>query len=130
MIGSVVGTYTILAELGRGGMAVVYRARQARLERDVALKMMLPGQTTPELVARFENEAKVIGQFNHPHIIRLHVYDTYEASSTTSPTSPQAVAWLTSCAVARSAWPRSTNCCARCAMLWTMPTSARLFTAT
>jgi len=78
MIGSVIGTYTILAELGRGGMAVVYRARQARLERDVALKMMLPGQTTPELVARFENEAKVIGQFNHPHIIRLHVYDIHE----------------------------------------------------
>ncbi|MCS6836883.1 MAG: SUMF1/EgtB/PvdO family nonheme iron enzyme [Anaerolineae bacterium] len=78
MIGSVVGTYTILAELGRGGMAVVYRARQARLERDVALKMMLPGQTTPELVARFENEAKVIARFNHPHIVRLHVYDMHE----------------------------------------------------
>jgi len=78
MIGSVIGTYTILDELGRGGMAVVYRARQANLERDVALKMLLPGQTTPELVARFENEARVIASFHHPHIIRLHVYDTYQ----------------------------------------------------
>src|SRR5262245_32731591 len=67
------GPYEIIAALGAGGMGEVYRARDARLERDVAIKM-LPGHLSsdPALRARFEREAKTISSFQHAHICTLH----------------------------------------------------------
>jgi serine/threonine-protein kinase len=64
--------YQVLDELGRGGMGVVYRAYQPALDRTVALKTLLPGQATPEELARFRREAEVIARLNHPHIVTVY----------------------------------------------------------
>ena len=66
------GPYEIVAPLGAGGMGEVWRARDTRLERDVAIKI-LPGDfaSNPQLKARFEREAKTISQLNHPNVCTL-----------------------------------------------------------
>ena len=71
--GSLLGPYEIVAPLGAGGMGEVYRARDTRLGRDVAVKV-LPARLSdsPEARARFEREARVISGLNHPHICVLH----------------------------------------------------------
>ena len=67
------GTYEISAKLGEGGMGVVYRARDTRLDREVALKFLPAGfADDPERHARFEREAKVLASLNHPHIAVLY----------------------------------------------------------
>ena len=69
MIGRQLGPYTILAPLGAGGMGEVYRARDSKLGRDVAIKI-LPSHFTadPERRARFAREARLLATLNHPHI--------------------------------------------------------------
>src|SRR5258705_13294614 len=64
--------YEILAPLGAGGMGEVYRARDVRLERDVAIKV-LPEQlaSSPEARARFEREAKVLASLSHPNLVAI-----------------------------------------------------------
>src|SRR5882762_7664661 len=71
--GTQLGPYEISAPLGAGGMGEVYRARDIRLDRTVALKI-LPAQfsSDPARKQRFEREAKVISSLNHPHICVLH----------------------------------------------------------
>ena len=71
-IGTKLGPYEILAPLGAGGMGEVYRARDTRLGRDVAIKV-LPQHlsSNPEVRARFEREAKTVSSLNHPHICTL-----------------------------------------------------------
>jgi serine/threonine protein kinase len=65
--------YQIIGELGRGGMGVVYRARQAGLDREVALKMILSGEfAQPEEVSRFHNEARAVAKLEHLNIIRIY----------------------------------------------------------
>jgi serine/threonine protein kinase len=78
MIGKVVSHYKILDKLGEGGMGVVYKARDMKLDRDVALKF-LPADLleTSEHITRFELEAKAISALNHPHIATI--YDVDEA---------------------------------------------------
>ncbi len=63
------GPYEVLAAIGKGGMGEVYKARDTRLDRTVAIKV-LPEHvaTDPELKQRFEREAKTISSLNHPHI--------------------------------------------------------------
>src|SRR5690349_1602736 len=67
------GPYEIIAPLGAGGMGEVYRARDTRLSRDVAIKI-LPEHLSahPELRARLEREAHAISSLNHPHICTLY----------------------------------------------------------
>ena len=71
--GTKLGPYEIVAPLGAGGMGEVYRARDTRLGRDVAIKV-LPGHLTEnaEVRARFEQEARTVSSLNHPHICTLH----------------------------------------------------------
>ncbi|HEV2113040.1 MAG TPA: protein kinase [Terriglobales bacterium] len=73
-IGTKLGPYEIVAPLGAGGMGEVYRARDTRLEREVAVKV-LPEHLSrdPDLKVRFEREARAISSLNHPHI--CHLYD-------------------------------------------------------
>jgi eukaryotic-like serine/threonine-protein kinase len=71
--GTIVGPYEVLAALGRGGMGEVYRARDTRLGRDVALKI-LPDSfaSDPERLARFEREAQLLASLNHPNIAAIY----------------------------------------------------------
>jgi Tol biopolymer transport system component/tRNA A-37 threonylcarbamoyl transferase component Bud32 len=72
-VGSRLGPYEVLSPLGAGGMGEVYRARDTRLGREVAIKV-LPSHLSndPDLKARFEREARAISQLTHPHICTLH----------------------------------------------------------
>ncbi len=71
--GTTLGPYEILAPIGAGGMGEVYRARDTRLDRTVAIKV-LPEHVAsdPDLKQRFEREAKIISSLNHPHICTLY----------------------------------------------------------
>ena len=70
--GSRLGPYEILAPIGAGGMGEVYRARDTRLERTVAVKVLPEHLSSPEGRQRFEREAKTISQLSHPHICALY----------------------------------------------------------
>jgi Tol biopolymer transport system component len=73
LIGRRLGVYHVQALIGRGGMGEVYRARDTRLERDVAVKV-LPAAIIagPERLARFEREARIVAALNHPHIAAIY----------------------------------------------------------
>jgi len=73
MIGETIGSYRIAAKLGAGGMGEVYRAKDTKLDREVAIKI-LPAALAqdPERLARFEREAKVLASLNHPNIAQIY----------------------------------------------------------
>jgi eukaryotic-like serine/threonine-protein kinase len=69
LIGQALASYVISARIGEGGMGEVYRARDTKLGRDVAIKFLLNAVTAdPERLARFEREARLLASLNHPHI--------------------------------------------------------------
>src|SRR3989442_8695223 len=71
--GDKLGPYEILAPLGAGGMGEVYRARDTKLEREVAIKILPEALARdPARLARFEREAKVLASLNHPHIAAIY----------------------------------------------------------
>jgi serine/threonine protein kinase len=71
--GTKLGPYEIQSPLGAGGMGEVYRVTDARLERDVALKVLRPEVAAdPERRARFEREAKTVAALSHPNIVALY----------------------------------------------------------
>jgi eukaryotic-like serine/threonine-protein kinase len=75
-IGETISHYRILEELGRGGMGVVYRARDEHLPRDVALKVLPPGMFSDETArSRFRREAQTLSQLNHPNIAMVLDFD-------------------------------------------------------
>jgi len=72
MIGSRLGAYEVLAKLGEGGMGEVYRARDTRLDREVALKTLLPGRgLDDDARRRFAQEARAASSLNHPNIVTV-----------------------------------------------------------
>ena len=79
--GTTLGPYAVTAKIGEGGMGEVYRARDTKLDRDVALKVLPEAFTAdPDRLARFEREAKVLASLNHPNI--GHIYGLEEAEGT------------------------------------------------
>ncbi len=71
--GTRLGSYEILSALGAGGMGEVYRARDLKLNRDVAIKVLLPSVAgDPDRLARFSREAQVLASLNHPNIAHIH----------------------------------------------------------
>jgi eukaryotic-like serine/threonine-protein kinase len=80
--GSRLGPYEILAPLGAGGMGEVYRARDARLGREVAIKVLPESVAAdPDRLARFEREAKAVAALSHPNILAIFDFGTHEGIS-------------------------------------------------
>ncbi len=81
--GTQLGLYRLIAPLGAGGMGEVWRARDEKLDRDVALKV-LPARLAadPDAMARFEREAKAVAALSHPNI--LAIYDFGQAGGATT----------------------------------------------
>src|SRR4029077_421112 len=82
MIGQTLGHYRIIEKIGAGGMGVVYRASDERLDRDVALKV-LPVEMMADLnaVKLFRQEAQALSKLNHPNIATVHDFDTHDGLS-------------------------------------------------
>jgi serine/threonine protein kinase len=73
MVGQRLGSFEIVAEIGRGGMGVVYEAEDVRLQRRVALKVLPPEiASNPASLDRFEREARAVAALNHPNIVTVH----------------------------------------------------------
>ncbi len=74
--GTKLGPYEILSPLGAGGMGEVYRAKDTKLDREVAIKV-LPADvaSSPERLQRFEREAKTVAALNHPNIVTIHAIE-------------------------------------------------------
>ena len=79
MIGTkLANRYEILAELGRGGMGVVYRAKDPVLNREVAVKLVPPGNLTKDAEERFQREAQIVAQMDHPAIVPIYDLGRHE----------------------------------------------------
>lgn len=79
MIGSTLSRYTILEQIGSGGMGTVYRAQDTRLKRHVAIKVLPVGVLTDDVARhRFRKEALALSQLNHPNVATVHDFDTQE----------------------------------------------------
>ena len=82
LAGTRLGAYDVKSLIGEGGMGAVYRGRDTRLDRDVAIKVLLESFAhDPDRLARFEREAKLLASLNHPHIAQVY---GLEVSDTTS----------------------------------------------
>lgn len=80
-VGTKLGPYEIVGTLGAGGMGEVYRARDPRLGREVAIKVLPAGYSTdPERLRRFEQEARATAALNHPNILAVFDIGSQEGS--------------------------------------------------
>src|ERR1035437_6456319 len=79
--GTKLGPYILLSLAGAGGMGEVYRARDARLNREVAIKVLPAGfARDPERLRRFQQEAQAVAALNHPNILAIHDFGEHEGS--------------------------------------------------
>jgi hypothetical protein len=104
--------YEVLGELGRGGMGVVYQARQARLNRPCALKMILAGaHATSEAAARFLAEAEAVARLQHPNIVQIFHIDEHAgfppSPGSSTPTSSRSSTSMSTPASRISRWSSS-----------------------
>jgi serine/threonine-protein kinase len=77
MIGRTIGPYAVVAKLGEGGMGEVFRARDPKLKRDVAIKILPAGVSgDPDRLARFEREAQLLASLNHPNIAQVFGFES------------------------------------------------------
>ncbi len=80
--GTKLGPYEILSPLGAGGMGEVYRARDRKLDRDVAVKVLPQAVAAdPDALARFEREAKAVAALSHPNILAIHDFGTHDGTA-------------------------------------------------
>jgi eukaryotic-like serine/threonine-protein kinase len=80
-VGTRLGRYEVRAQLGAGGMGEVYRARDPKLNRDVAIKILPSAfSTDAERLRRFEQEAQATGALNHPNILAIYDVDIHNGS--------------------------------------------------
>jgi serine/threonine protein kinase len=80
--GTQLGPYTVLAPLGAGGMGEVYRARDKKLDRDVAVKVLPESVASdPDSLGRFEREAKAVAALSHPNILSIFDFGTHDGIS-------------------------------------------------
>ena len=84
LTGEHIERYQILEKLGEGGMATVYKARDTRLERDVAVKLIrrsaFPPEMLEQILKRFEREAKSLARLSHPNIVTVYDYGEYDGA--------------------------------------------------
>jgi serine/threonine-protein kinase len=84
LVGQYLERYHILEQIGEGGMAIVYKAYDTRLERHVAIKVIRTEQFAPavlkRILRRFEREAKSLARLSHPNIVKVYDYGEYEGS--------------------------------------------------
>src|SRR5438046_10160073 len=80
--GDKVGRYEIVSFVGAGGVGQFYRARDARVARDVAVKLLppVPGGNAEQIVARFHQEARALGLLNHPNLVTVYDFGTHGQS--------------------------------------------------
>lgn len=71
--------YTLIRELGRGGMGVVYEAHDPRLDRRLALKLVLDREADAEALLRFQRESELLARISHPNVLRIHQVGTSQA---------------------------------------------------
>ena len=90
--GTRLGPYEILGVLGAGGMGIVYRARDTRLNREVAIKV-LPDlfATDPDQLTRFDREAQLLASLNHPHIAQIYGFEDFPSTGPGQPAVPALV---------------------------------------
>jgi serine/threonine protein kinase len=79
--GKNIGRYHVVEQLGTGGMAAVYKAFDTRLERYVAIKVIIPyHQQSPDFLKRFDREAKALASLQHPNILKVHDFGEHEGA--------------------------------------------------
>lgn len=78
LTGKTIGSYEVKEVIGRGGMSTVYKAYQPDLEREAALKIIAPHYISADFLARFNLEAQITGQLQHPHILPVYEQGLYE----------------------------------------------------
>src|SRR5438067_739973 len=72
---AIAGRYSLERELGRGGMGIVYLAREVRLDRPVAIKLLPPGAHAAALKERFLREARTAAKLSHPHVVPIYAVE-------------------------------------------------------
>ncbi len=129
-VGTTLGVYEVLAAIGAGGMGEVYKARDTKLDRDVALKILPDAFVNdPERLARFQREAKVLASLNHPNIAQIHGLEESGDSPALVLEYVPARRCKTESLKARSRWTKPSPSPVRSPRRWRPPTSRGSSTA-